>query len=301
MKDFLKRQSVTLITMTFTVLVILLAVILFDLDAMVARFLLLFLSFFYGIILLLSYWLEDRQVDYRKLYHDSQAKAEADRVQADLVKQEQQGYFLTWLHQIKTPIAAAKLLIQDLEPKTKDDLEAQLLAIENYTAMVLTYLKVSNEQKNLQIKAVSLDALIAPLLKKYRRIFINSHTRLHYQAIPDQVMTDPTASEIMIEQVLNNALKYASGREIWITYQADQACLTIRDNGRGIKASDLPKVFDQGYSAFMGKSLRRSTGIGLFLVKQLADRLDQPVDLESTWGQGTTVRIYFHQDAFSAS
>ncbi|MEG7366038.1 sensor histidine kinase, partial [Aerococcus tenax] len=298
-KNFLKRQGLTLFTMAFTFLVLVLAVLLFDLDDLVARFLLLFLGFFYGLTLFISYWISGRQVDYHKLYLESQAKAEADRVQADLVKQEQQGYFLTWLHQIKTPIAAAKLLIQDLDPKTKADLEAQLLAIENYTTMVLTYLKVSNEKKNLQIKAVSLDALIAPLLKKYRRIFINSHTRLHYQAIPDQVMTDPTASEIMIEQVLNNALKYAAGREIWITYQADQACLTIRDNGRGIKASDLPKVFDQGYSAFMGQSLRRSTGIGLFLVKQLADRLDQPVELDSTWGQGTTVRIYFHQDAFS--
>ncbi|MDK6598548.1 hypothetical protein QP226_09905, partial [Aerococcus urinae] len=101
-------------------------VLLFDLDALVARFLLLFLGFFYGLTLVLAYWLAGRQVDYHQLYLDSQAKAEADRVQADLVKQEQQGYFLTWLHQIKTPIAAAKLLIQDLDPQRKDDLEAQL-------------------------------------------------------------------------------------------------------------------------------------------------------------------------------
>ncbi|AEA00373.1 MULTISPECIES: sensor histidine kinase [Aerococcus] len=298
MKDFLKHQRLTLVTMAFTLVVFFLLGFLFDLDVMVVRFLLLFLVFFYGLILLIAYWLARREVDYQKLYRESQDKAEADRVQTDLAKQEQEGYFLTWLHQIKTPIAAAKLLIQDLDAKTKADLEGQLLAIENYTTMALTYLKVNNEQKNLQIKAVSLDAMIAPLLKKYRRIFINSRTRLHYQAIPDHVMTDPTLSEIMIEQVLNNALKYGEGGDIWITYQADQACLTIKDNGRGIKASDLPKVFDQGYSAFMGKSLRRSTGIGLFLVKQLAERLDQPVELDSIWGQGTTVRIYFHQDAF---
>ncbi|MFL2141587.1 ATP-binding protein [Ruoffia sp. FAM 26254] len=99
----------------------------------------------------------------------------------------------------------------------------------------------------------------------------------------------------MIEQILNNALKYAKQKEIWISYDSQNATLTIKDSGRGIKAEDLPKIFDKGYSGFNGQLNQKSSGLGLYLVELVARRLTQPVSVESTFGQETQFTIQFNQ------
>lgn len=95
----------------------------------------------------------------------------------------------------------------------------------------------------------------------------------------------------MIEPVLNNALKYAKGGEIWISFDQESSQLVIKDSGQGIPENDLPKIFDKGYAGFNGLLNQQSSGINLYLVKTIADRLNQPVAVESTLGQGTTFTI----------
>ena len=92
----------------------------------------------------------------------------------------------------------------------------------------------------------------------------------------------------MIEQILNNALKYARGKDIWITFDQQQHVLTIRDNGVGISQADL-KIFDKGYSGYNGRLNANSSGIGLFIVKHISQHLHHYVDVQSELNKGTVL------------
>ena len=101
---------------------------------------------------------------------------------------------------------------------------------------------------------------------------------------------------VVIEQLLSNAIKYTKNGTVSIIFNEKENNLEIKDNGIGIKESDLPKIFDKGYSGFNGRQNQKSTGIGLFLVKQILDKLGQKVKLESKLDEGTSVKVYFNID-----
>lgn len=142
---------------------------------------------------------------------------------------------------------------------------------------------------------VSIDDLIRALIKKYSIQFIQNHTKVHYEKVTDEVLTDAKWASIMIEQILNNALKYARGKDIWIDFDSHQNQLKIADNGIGISQADKPKIFDRGYSGYNGRLNDKSSGIGLFIVKQIANRLQHKVEVESELNEGATFTITFPQ------
>ena len=109
------------------------------------------------------------------------------------------------------------------------------------------------------------------------------------------MLTDAKWASIMIEQILNNALKYARGKDIWIDFDSQQNQLMIADNGIGISQADKPKIFDRGYSGYNGRLNDKSSGIGLFIVKQIANRLQHKVEVESELNEGATFTITFPQ------
>lgn len=101
----------------------------------------------------------------------------------------------------------------------------------------------------------------------------------------------------MIEQILNNALKYARGKDIWITFNNENHVLSIRDNGVGISKADLPKIFDKGYfRGYNGRLHQHSSGIGLFIVKHISAHLHHKVEVSSTLHEGTTFDIHFPEN-----
>ena len=100
----------------------------------------------------------------------------------------------------------------------------------------------------------------------------------------------------MIEQILNNALKYARGKDIWIEFDASEQSLIIKDNGVGISKADIPKIFDKGYSGYNGRLNEESSGIGLFIVKHISNHLNHEVDVDSKLNEGTTFKIHFPRE-----
>lgn len=200
-----------------------------------------------------------------------------------------ESYFVLWIHQIKTPITAAKLMASNKKDK---EMDAQLTEIENYTNLAMSYLKLKEPDRDLNFTNIQLDRLISPIIQKYSWSFIESKTKLIYQAIEDVVLTDANWTSIMIEQLINNALKYAAGKTIEIFYKNDS--LFIKDTGVGIAADDLPKIFNKGYSGFYGTANQKSSGLGLFIVQNISRRLNQPVRVTSEPGNGTTFSIEFH-------
>ncbi|PTH18176.1 sensor histidine kinase [Staphylococcus auricularis] len=210
-------------------------------------------------------------------------------------KNEIEAYFLTWVHQIKTPITASKLLLEQNHEDTVNRVRQEILQIDNYTNLALSYLKLINQQTDMVLMKVSIDDLIRALIKKYSIQFIQNHTKVHYEKVTDEVLTDAKWASIMIEQILNNALKYARGKDIWIDFDSHQNQLKIADNGIGISQADKPKIFDRGYSGYNGRLNDKSSGIGLFIVKQIANRLQHKVEVESELNEGATFTITFPQ------
>lgn len=212
-------------------------------------------------------------------------------------EKELQEYFLIWIHQIKTPITAGKLICDgDIENENIKNIKKELIYIEDYTNMALSYLKMANHNTDMDISLVNLDDIIRPLIKKYAILFISNNIKLEYEKLNVKVITDSKWCMVVIEQLLSNAIKYTKNGTVSISFNEKENYLEIKDNGIGIKDSDLPKIFDKGYSGFNGRQNQKSTGIGLFLVKQILDKLGQKVKLESKLGEGTSVKVYFNID-----
>ncbi|MGX7108045.1 sensor histidine kinase [Facklamia miroungae] len=211
-------------------------------------------------------------------------------------EKDMEDYFLLWVHQIKTPITASKMLLEKKNHPFNGLLNQELVKIEAYSNLALNYLKVTNPKRDMLFSRIRLNDLIQPLLKRYRHQFIHQTITLHYQPIDREVLTEANLCQIMIEQILSNALKYSTHGNIWITWIEDRQELEIRDDGRGINPQDIPKIFDKGYSGHNGLLNEQSSGIGLYMVRLISERLSQPIEVKSQKNIGTTFSIRFNQE-----
>ncbi|MGE7366972.1 sensor histidine kinase [Desemzia incerta] len=208
---------------------------------------------------------------------------------------EQMDYFTLWLHQIKTPIAAMSLLMQQNNENTDltKKVRQELIRIENYTHMALNYLKLEQAEKELDLDEVELDRVIKKALKKFSILFIYNQITLEYQSLEKKVLSDENWLLILIEQILSNSLKYTPKKgqiKIYMDPQQENH-LIIEDTGIGIRSEDLPKIFEKGYSGWNGKVQEKSTGLGLFLSKKFCRRLGHKLTIQSEVGKGTRVSI----------
>lgn len=201
--------------------------------------------------------------------------------------QDMTDYYTLWAHQIKTPIAAMGLLLQE-EPRP--ELEGELLKIEQYVEMVLGYLRLGSDSTDYVFRRCGLDTLLRQSVRKYARLFILKKISLDFQETGKTVLTDGKWLSFVIEQLLSNAVKYTpeGGR---VRIYGDGDTLVIADNGIGIRPEDLPRVFEKGFTGFNGREDKKSTGIGLYLCRQVMDRLNHGISITSRPGQGTLVRL----------
>ena len=201
------------------------------------------------------------------------------------------GGLLHHVRQIKTPIAAMRLLLQS-EQSEQTRLLEQLFKVEQYVEMVLQYLRLESISSDLVLKEHSLDTIVKQAVRKYSNSFIRKKIKLNYAELNHNVLTDEKWLVFVIEQILSNALKYTDSGEISI-YMDDEMpdTLVIEDTGIGIAEEDLPRVFERGFTGYTGRIDKKATGIGLFLCKQILDRLSHTITIESQVGEGTKVRI----------
>lgn len=296
-KDFAKQNSHTLLFVFTGLFIFAIIFSLFQLEWLlywIGAVLILLIYFIYLVYRALNYKKEialEQQVE--ELSHKLREERHSNRV----VRQDIEDYFLLWVHQMKTPITASYLIIKDSSSEHAPLLQQEILKIENYTNMVLNYLKLLNPSTDMDFSWVTIDELIRPLLKKYRVQFIYSNITLHYEKTEKRILTDPNLTSLMIEQILSNALKYTKNeneQKIWIKFNQDTNELSIRDNGIGIRSEDLQKIFDKGYAGMNGQLDTRSSGIGLYLVQLISKRLNQKVKVESAIGKGSTFTIQLH-------
>ncbi|MGT2809447.1 sensor histidine kinase [Streptococcus intermedius] len=223
---------------------------------------------------------------------------EKDKKELKIQHQEKQSdlldYYTLWVHQIKTPIAASKLLVQDLqEQMLKNQLEQELFKIDSYTNLVLQYLRLESFHDDLVVEKENIEDLVKEVVKKYALFFIQQGLSLNLHDLNHTVITDKKWFLVILEQVLSNSLKYTKQGSIEIFFQEDT--LYMKDTGLGIQNSDLLRVFERGFSGYNGRLTHQSSGLGLYLSKKIADKLGHELHLHSVVGEGTTVMITFKE------
>ncbi len=293
LKDFLKSQNhiiglFFLFALSFFAIFILSE---FPLD----KFLLGFeiLGFFLLIYLSIQYSKFSKEESFREKYEN--LLDENKRLRSTYIneKKDLEEYFLLWTHQIKTPITVANLILNKKSVPDAKKLKEEIFYIEEYTNMAINYIKLTDRATDMDIEKVDLDRLIKTLLKKYSLIFINKRISLDYKDTKVEILTDSKLLSIMIEQIISNALKYTEDGKITISFDKEKSTLSIMDTGIGIRDEDLVKIFDRGYSGFNGRVNHKSSGLGLFLVREISKILKLRVEVKSKLGQGSEFLIIF--------
>lgn len=207
---------------------------------------------------------------------------------SDIAKSDMIDYYTMWVHQIKTPISAMKLLIQTSESEISSDLSSELFKIEQYVEMVLSYIRLGSNENDFVIKEYDLDNIVRQAIRKYAPLFIRKKINVDFQPTTYKVLTDEKWLVFVIEQLLSNAIKYTNKGKISI-YPLEDKKLVIEDTGIGISQEDIPRIFDKGFTGYNGRTDKKATGLGLYLCKNILDKLSHKISIESEVGVKTKV------------
>ena len=215
---------------------------------------------------------------------------------AQASQREYREYVERWVHEIKAPITASRLICRDLDGDVRRKLSAELAQIEAHVERALFYARAETPEQDCLFRQVSLEKIAAQAIENHRSVLIPNGVRVETEHLDNTVYTDEKWAVFILGQLLQNAARYR-GAEPVITLSARplgrQTQLIVQDNGIGIPAHELPRVFDRGFTGSNGHSRGGSTGMGLYLCKKLTIFLDLELNIVSQEGAGTTVKLTF--------
>lgn len=229
------------------------------------------------------------EADYQELVAALQEDSRAARTAWESQRRESIDYYTTWVHQIKTPIAVMRMILQQEDTPEHQELLAELFRIEQYVEMVLCYFRLDSVSNDFVFREVPLDGIIRQAVHKYAGQFVRKRIRLDYRGTDARVLTDEKWLCFMIEQLLSNAVKYTDAGTVSIS--VEDGILRVSDTGIGIAPEDLPRIFEKGFTGYNGRADKKSTGLGLYLCRQAADKLSHRLGVTSEVGAGSTFTI----------
>lgn len=213
------------------------------------------------------------------------------------IQEEYREYIEMWVHEIKTPIASSKLLIENNNNEITKKIDTQIDKIENYVEQVLYYSRSDEVGKDYIIKKVELSKVVKTVIKKNQRDFISKKISLQLEDIDEIIYSDTKWVEFILNQIVGNAIKYSKGKEDKVKISGkrlgNSVVLTVEDSGVGISERDINRVFEKGFTGENGRKFGKSTGIGLYLCKKLCVKLGLRLHIESELNEGTKISIVF--------
>ena len=214
-------------------------------------------------------------------------------------------YVETWVHEAKLPIAGMRLLLHGSRDKEARKLKEQVQRLEDCVEQVLYYLRSQVPQKDYRIRRCSLRRITDQAVSRHKDSLILNNIRILQETGEEEVLTDEKWLLFLLGQILSNAVKYRRQEDAQIRIftessgkAGDMVCLHIRDNGIGIPAEDLPRIFEKSFTGRNGRTLAYSTGMGLYLCHKLCQCLGHKLRAESKEGEYTDISIEFGQDAY---
>lgn len=209
---------------------------------------------------------------------------------------EYKEYVETWVHEIKIPIATANMILAN-HKEADYGIQDEVNRMEGYVEQALFYARSNDVEKDYLINRVNLKQVAEEVILKNKKLLRNMNAKIQIHQMDTEVNSDSKWLAFMMGQVIDNSIKYGKKDELAIEIYSEQrentVLLHICDNGAGIKASELSKVFLKGFTGSNGRQKANSTGIGLYLCKKLCERLQHNITIDSTEGEGTRVTFIF--------
>lgn len=205
-------------------------------------------------------------------------------------------YIEMWIHEVKTPLAAAKLILENHPSEITEAMDEALQQINYYLEQALYYARSNSVEKDYLVKELNLKDMVQKAVRSNARIMISNKIKISMNNLDQKIFSDEKWLLFILNQIISNAVKYKK-EDPQISFEARQSTnqifLEIRDNGIGIAAKDLPRVTDKGYTGTTGRNYEKSTGMGLYLCKKLCDKLQLSFKIESKEEEYTIVTIGF--------
>lgn len=213
---------------------------------------------------------------------------------------ELQDYVAKWCHEIKIPLAAALLMNEEIsDAQQRRELRGQLERVSKQVNSMLLGCRLQGEWLDLQIKAVSLRECVNTAIKNNSFFLIQNKFTLDIRTGDEKVHTDPSWLVYILDQIFSNAIKYALEEPCLIIRSEssqDTVTLYIEDHGEGIRGEDIRRVFEKGFTGSSHHNGKyKSTGMGLYMVSKIIEKLEHEIHIESEPGKYTRVSILFHE------
>ena len=221
------------------------------------------------------------------------------------IQEDYKEYIELWIHEVKIPIAASKMIIENNKNEVTKSIDEELDKVENYTEQALFYARSNAVEKDYIINKTNLKEIVNGAILKNKTTLLNEKVSIELSNLKEEeVYTDSKWAIFIINQIIQNAIKYSKkeNNKIEISSQEknDKVILYIKDNGIGIKKGEITRVFERGFTGENGRIIgQKSTGIGLYLCKKLCEKLGLGIELNSEKDEGTEVRIIFPKNSYT--
>lgn len=236
------------------------------------------------------------QIFHQLLHEITKAMHENVNYYRDL-ENEYREYIEAWVHEIKTPIASTKLLLENNESDLSRKVDFEIQKVEGFIDQALYYARSQDVSKDYMVAEFPLKEVIMQAIRQNSRNFIYNKVAIELDEIEGTVFSDKKWVVFILNQILSNAVKYSKKSEgkvqIRSTLTNQNMILIIQDNGVGIDEKDVLRVFDKGFTGENGRIFGKSTGMGLYLCQKLCRKLGMGITLESSKGIGTKVILVF--------
>ena len=234
---------------------------------------------------------------------------EIDKSMAEKIKEyslsiaDFKEYIEMWIHEVKLPLASLNLIVHNHKELSDKKITEQLKRLDDDIEQVLYYVRSENAEKDYLIKETELNKVISNVAMKNKDILLENNINFEVDVENKKVLTDSKWLEFIVNQIVSNSIKYIRNNVehlIKITSEENNKCIILKiyDNGIGISKSDVPKVFDKTFTGSNGRKIETSTGMGLYIVKQLCNKLGHKITIDSKENEYTVVSILFNKDEF---
>lgn len=242
------------------------------------------------------------KIQHEILYEINKSMTENVTQYAESVKDFKE-YIEMWVHEVKLPIASLLLMCHNNRDNIDKKYVEQIRRMDDYTDQVLYYVRSENAQEDYLFGRISLKTIVNKVAVRNKDTLLEQQIAFRVHDVDVKVLTDGKWMEFILNQIISNSIKYQKEKGdkeivIWVEEDPGQSILHIRDNGIGVQESDLPRVFRKSFTGENGRKRAKSTGMGLYIAKNLCDRMGHGIGMDSVSGEYTDVWIGFHKDDF---
>ena len=239
---------------------------------------------------------------YQALYEINKSMNENVRLIEEHL-QDFKEYIEMWIHEVKIPLSTLVLMSNNHKEQFDKKTKLQLKKLEDYVDQVLYYVRSENAEKDYLIKETNLSKIIKNVGLKNMDNLLENKINFIVENVDYKILTDSKWLEFILGQIVNNSIKYKrniddSYIKIYVQEKQEKTTLIIEDNGIGIKESDLKQVFDKSFTGENGRNSSSSTGMGLFIAKNMCKKLGHKIDIESVYNEYTKVYITFAKNKY---